>query len=121
MIRRLSIVAVTLLLLVPLSVRAQQPAQLRSTPVLTQALADSSLAGVVLSSSVLELVPGAELTQPHRHDAELFGYVLEGVVLTGLEHGPIQRYEAGQMFHEPLGILHTHFANESPTEPARVL
>jgi quercetin dioxygenase-like cupin family protein len=100
---------------------AQQPTQLRSTPVLTQVLSDSTLAGAVLTSSVLELIPGAEVTQPHRHDAELFGYILEGAVLTSLENGPIQRYEEGQMFYEPRGILHTHFANMSQDTPARVL
>ncbi|MEX2584514.1 MAG: cupin domain-containing protein, partial [Gemmatimonadota bacterium] len=75
----------------------------------------------VVTSSVLELAPGAVLTNPHRHDAALFGYVLEGAILTSLEHGPIQRYEEGEMFHEPLRILHTHFENPDPDMPAQVL
>jgi quercetin dioxygenase-like cupin family protein len=97
------------------------PQPLRSTPVLTQALADSAFAGTVLNSSVLELAPGAEVTQAHRHDAELFGYILDGAVLTSLENGPIQRYDTGQMFYERRGILHTYFANASAETPARVL
>lgn len=95
---------------------------LRSTPVLAQPLTgDPALAGKSVTTSRLELAPGAVLTNPHQHPGELFGYILEGVVLTALENGPIQRYEAGQMFYEYRGVTHTHFENESKTEPARVL
>jgi quercetin dioxygenase-like cupin family protein len=105
------------------SAAAAQTAQppLRSTPVLTQALQDSAFAGMVVNSSVLELRPGGVVAEPHRHDAELFGYILEGAVLTSLENGPIQRYEQGEMFYERRGILHSHFANASEDVPARVL
>lgn len=102
---------------------AQTPADqpLRSTPVLTQPVADPDLEGAVVTTTHLELVPGALLTNPHRHPGDLFGYVLEGAILTGLGNGIPTRYEAGQMFYEPRGILHTHFQNASETTPARVL
>ncbi|MQA92274.1 MAG: cupin domain-containing protein [Gemmatimonas sp.] len=111
------------LLGVPIAAAAQSASAqpLRSTPVMTQALEDSAFVGVVVNSSVLELVPGAEVTEAHTHDAELFGYILEGAVLTSLENAPIQRYEAGEMFYERRRILHTHFANASSESPARVL
>ena len=95
---------------------------LRSTPVLAQPLTgDPALQGKSVTTSRLELAPGALLTNPHQHPGELFGYILEGAILTSLDNGPIQRYEAGQMFYEHRGVTHTHFENESKTEPARVL
>ncbi|WP_373399995.1 hypothetical protein V8V91_10450 [Algoriphagus halophilus] len=52
--------------------------------VFSKALSDPGLAGFRVESSVMTLVPGAEDTVAHRHDAELFGYVLEGNVQIGL-------------------------------------
>jgi quercetin dioxygenase-like cupin family protein len=114
-----------LVLSFPAALAGQQQAStqpLRSTPVLTQALTgDPELAGKAVTISRLELAPGALLTDPHTHPAELFGYVLEGAVLTGLNNAPPQRYETGQVFYEYRGVTHTHFQNASETQPARVL
>jgi quercetin dioxygenase-like cupin family protein len=75
--------------------------------------------GYALSSSVLELVPAGVDTVAHRHDSELFGYVLEGAVDVQLEGGPMQRFEAEQMFYEQRNVLHAYLGN--PNQPARVL
>lgn len=103
------------------SSHAQEPSPLSSQPVRSQVLTDSIFGGAQMASNQLTLAPGAVLTNPHRHPGDLFGYIIEGAVLTGLENGEPVRYEAGEMFYEPRGILHTHFQNASETTPARVL
>lgn len=116
------LLTLALILNAPALVAQQASAQpLQSTPVLTQVLTDSVFDGTSMTTSQIELAPGALLTNPHSHPGDLFGYVLEGTVLTALGHGEVQKYEAGSMFYEPKGSLHTHFENESKTDPARVL
>lgn len=100
---------------------AQDASPVSSQPVRSQLLTDSIFAGAQFASNELTLAPGAVLTNPHRHPGDLFGYIIEGAILTGLENGEPVRYDAGEMFYEPRGILHTHFQNASETEPARVL
>mgnify|MGYP006176369777 CR=1 FL=1 len=58
--------------------------------------------------------PGALLTNPHQHPGELFGYVLEGAILTSLENGPIQRYQAGEMFYEHRGVDYRGVGADDP-------
>jgi quercetin dioxygenase-like cupin family protein len=94
---------------------------MRFHPVLTQALRDPELAGYSLQTSVAELAPGAVDTVDHRHGAEVFGYVLEGSIVTEVDRGARTTYEAGQMFYEYRGALHGHFENPSRTSRARVL
>jgi quercetin dioxygenase-like cupin family protein len=94
---------------------------MRFHPVLTQALRDPELAGYSLQTSVAELAPGAVDTVDHRHGAEVFGYVLEGSIVTEVDRGPRTTYTAGQMFYEYRGALHGHFENPSRTSRARVL
>ena len=94
---------------------------MRFHPVLTQALRDPELAGYSLQTSVAELAPGAVDTVDHRHGAEVFGYVLEGSIVTEVDRGPRTTYSAGQMFYEYRGALHGHFENPSRTSRARVL
>lgn len=116
----ISAAAIVLLLAAPL--RAQEPPRpLTQTPVRTQILSDSIFENVTTTVNHLEMAPGALLTNPHSHPGDLMGYIIEGSILTGLEHGELVRYDAGEMFYEPQGILHTHFQNASETEPARVL
>jgi quercetin dioxygenase-like cupin family protein len=94
---------------------------MRFHPVLTQALRDPELAGYSLQTSVAELAPGAVDTVDHRHGAEVFGYVLEGSIVTKVDRGPRTTYTTGQMFYEYRGALHGHFENPSRTSRARVL
>jgi quercetin dioxygenase-like cupin family protein len=94
---------------------------MRFHPVLTQALRDPELAGYSLQTSVAELAPAAVDTVDHRHGAEVFGYVLEGSIVTQVNGGPLTTYAAGQMFYESRGALHGHFENASRTARARVL
>lgn len=119
---RWCVVSLALIVYAP-ALKAQQDTgqPLRSTPVLTQVLTDSVFGGASMTTSEIELAPGAVLTNPHSHPGDLFGYVLEGTVVTALNHAGIQRFEVGSMFYEPKGSVHTHFENASKTDPARVL
>lgn len=94
---------------------------IRFQSVLAQALRDPELAGYTLQTSVAELAPGAVDTVDHRHGAEVFGYVLDGSIVTQVDGGPRTTFAAGQMFYEYRGALHGHFENPSRTSRARVL
>jgi quercetin dioxygenase-like cupin family protein len=50
----------------------------------------------------------------------VLGYVLEGKVRFGVDHGPEQIVPAGGTFFEPTGALHSAFGSADQT-PARVL
>jgi quercetin dioxygenase-like cupin family protein len=58
---------------------------------------------------------------PHRHDAELFGYVIEGEVELQLAGRPNVTYRQGQMFHEPRNIVHSMLRNQSREKTAKIL
>jgi quercetin dioxygenase-like cupin family protein len=90
-------------------------------PVLNQALADADLKGYTLESTVLTIVPGGADTVAHRHDCDLFGYVLEGEVEIGLEKKAPLKFSTGQMFYEPRNVLHSLARNGSKGKQARVL
>ena len=68
----------------------------------------------------VELAPG-QASQPHRHHAYVFVYVLEGVVEMQVAGGELRRLSAGEMFHETPADVHTVSRNPSTTETARIL
>lgn len=68
----------------------------------------------------LELAPGQAST-PHRHDAHVFVYVLEGRVRMQVEGGEVLTLGVGEMFYESPDDVHTVSDNASDTEPARIL
>lgn len=84
-------------------------------------LTDADLKGYKLESSVMTIPAGATDTVSHRHDCDLFGYVLEGEVKIGLDHSTPATYKTGQMFFEKRNVLHSLAANPLPDRPARVL
>jgi quercetin dioxygenase-like cupin family protein len=51
----------------------------------------------------------------------VLGYVLEGKVRFGVDHGPEQIIAAGGTFFEPTGALHSAFGSADPDTPAKVL
>lgn len=66
----------------------------------------------------VEYPPGG--TSPaHRHDAEVFVYVLQGTLTMQVDGQPAVTLEAGQAFHESPGDVHRVSANASRTEPAK--
>lgn len=95
--------------------------ELGHVPVLRQALADPELKGYELFSQVLEIPPSFTDTVAHRHDAELFGYVLEGSVKVKLKGRPAAIFRQGEMFYEPRNILHTRLQNMEGNRLSKIL
>jgi quercetin dioxygenase-like cupin family protein len=89
-----------------------------SATLLTRDLPDMPGKEVVMLT-VSYLPGGASL--PHRHDAEVFVYVLEGSVVMQVEGQPAQTLGVGQTFHEGPTDVHRQSANASATQPAKLL
>jgi quercetin dioxygenase-like cupin family protein len=73
----------------------------------------------VLMITVTYLPGGASL--PHRHDAQVFVYVLEGELTMQVRGEPLVRVRPGQTFYEGPGDIHQVSANASRTAPAKIL
>lgn len=69
--------------------------------------------------TVQYLPGGASL--PHRHDAHVFVYVLEGSVKMQVDGQPAVTLTAGQTFYENPNDVHRVSANASTTQPAKIL
>lgn len=69
---------------------------------------------------VVNFAPG-EVSQPHRHNADLFVYVLEGSVVTQVNGDSPQTVHAGGVFYESPTDVHTVSRNASETQPAKLL
>lgn len=89
-----------------------------SATLLTRDLPDMPGKEVVMLA-VSYLPGGASL--PHRHDAEVFVYVLEGSVVMQVDGQPAQTLGVGQTFHEGPTDVHRQSANASATQPAKLL
>ncbi len=68
----------------------------------------------------VNLEPG-QSSQPHRHNAHVFVYVLEGQVNMQVAGGELVTLSAGETFYENPENIHTVSENASDTEPARFL
>jgi quercetin dioxygenase-like cupin family protein len=68
----------------------------------------------------VQMAPGAA-AQPHRHDANVFVYMLEGAVIMQVKGGPRVTLHPGQTYYESPSDIHTLAQNASRTEPARFL
>lgn len=64
--------------------------------------------------------PGAA-SLPHRHDAQVFVYVLEGEMTMQVKGQPPVTLRAGQTFYEAPNDIHQVSANASGTAPAKIL
>jgi quercetin dioxygenase-like cupin family protein len=73
----------------------------------------------VLMITVTYLPGGASV--PHRHDAQVFVYVLEGELIMQVQGAKAQTLGPGQTFYEGPGDLHEVSANASSTKPAKIL
>lgn len=69
---------------------------------------------------LVEFAPG-EVSQPHRHNADLFVYVLEGSVVTQVKGADPQTVHAGGVFYESPTDVHSVSRNASDTQPAKLL
>jgi quercetin dioxygenase-like cupin family protein len=97
---------------------ANEPARTKATTLLTQALpAEVGTEGRVIT---VEFPPGAS-TPPHQHDGTIFACVVEGAVVSALDDGREQRFEAGQAWFERPGQVHRVSRNASDTAPAKIV
>lgn len=58
---------------------------------------------------------------PHRHDAQVFVYVLEGSMTMQVDGSPPVTLTAGQTFYEAPDDVHRVSMNASKTHPAKIL
>ena len=58
---------------------------------------------------------------PHRHDAQVFVYVLEGEMIMQVDGSAPLTLRAGQTFYEGPSDIHRVSANASKTAPAKIL
>lgn len=68
----------------------------------------------------VDFAPG-EVSQAHRHNSDVFVYVLEGSIITQVKGGSPQTVRAGDTFYESPTDIHTVSRNASETEPAKLL
>jgi quercetin dioxygenase-like cupin family protein len=73
----------------------------------------------ILMITVEYLPGGASL--PHRHNAQVFVYVLDGAVRMQTQGAAPVTLGPGKTFYEAPGDIHTVSANASRTKPARIL
>ncbi len=95
--------------------------QLQFAPVLNTFLSDPDLKKFQLQSSLMTVPPSLVDTVSHRHDADLFGYVIDGTVEVGLDYKESIIFKAGQMFHEKRNVIHSLLRNPDKNTPAKVL
>ena len=68
----------------------------------------------------VEFAPG-EVSHAHRHNADVFVYVLEGSIITQVKGGSPQTVHAGDVFYESPTDVHSVSRNASQTQPAKLL
>jgi len=90
----------------------------KETPLITRVLPDVPGREVLIETVVL--APG-EVIPAHRHNADVFAYVLKGSIITRVEGGESQTVHASEVFYESPTDLHLGSRNASTTEPATLL
>lgn len=78
--------------------------------------------GKSIRGVLVEYPPGGS-SEGHTHPSSAFIYatVLEGAIRSQVNDGPVEVYHAGENFSEMPGDRHGVSANDSETEPARLL
>ena len=85
-------------------------------PVLNKEL--TGITGKEGTMITVEYAPGAS-SDPHRHNAHVFVYVIEGSVEMGVNNSPPVTLGPGQSFYESPTDIHTVSRNASKTQPAK--
>jgi quercetin dioxygenase-like cupin family protein len=90
----------------------------KETPLMTKDLPD--VPGKEGLIERVALSPG-EIVPPHRHNADVFAYVLDGSIITQLMGGKPRTVHAGEVFYESPTDVHVESRNASTTQPATLL
>ena len=99
-----------------------------------EASSGSSLNKVeIVSSHAIPDMPGKRMTvvrvtygpggftPPHRHGGSVTAYINKGQIRSQLNDGPVEVFDVGQSFFEPLGTIHAVSANASATDWAELI
>jgi quercetin dioxygenase-like cupin family protein len=97
---------------------ADAPKESAVKPLLTQDLPD--VKGKEVLMLTVEYLPGGA-SKAHRHDADVFVYVLEGSVIMQVDGQQPVTLTPGQTFHESPTDIYRTSANASKTAPAKFL
>jgi quercetin dioxygenase-like cupin family protein len=107
------------LLLFPLLASSSADVQVaKETPLMTKNLPDVPGKEGLIETVVLS--PG-EVVPAHRHNADVFAYVLQGSIITQMKGGRPQTVRAGEVFYESPTEVHVASRNASTTQPATLL
>lgn len=90
-------------------------------PVLAQKLSDPELKNYTMESVVMTAKAGGVDSIPHKHDAELFGYILDGQLEVRVGDAAPKIYKKGEMFYEPRNITHYSTRNSDSQTDANIL
>jgi quercetin dioxygenase-like cupin family protein len=98
---------------------ARQPvSQAMVQPLMNEDL--EGIPGKELLMLTVEYLPGGA-SLPHRHDAQVCVYVLEGELTMQVAGSPPVTLRRGQTFYESRTDVHVVSANASKTAPAKIL
>jgi quercetin dioxygenase-like cupin family protein len=94
-----------------------------TAPAAVKQLITQELAGVAGKEVLMATVtyPPGGASPPHRHDAQVFVYVLEGELKMQVQGGPTVTLKPGETFYESPTDVHAVSANASQTAPAKFL
>jgi quercetin dioxygenase-like cupin family protein len=115
-LRLIAMAGLTMMLGASLAAENAPPAKV--TPLMTRDL--PGIAGKEMLVLMVEYPPGG-VSLPHRHDASVFVYVLEGAVTMQVAGSAPVTLKAGETFYEAPGDIHVTSANASSTAPAKFL
>jgi quercetin dioxygenase-like cupin family protein len=120
---RASLLAVMLALCQAFAIATVTAAEPSAQPALVRQLIETELVGLPekeLLTLTVEYPPGGA-SAPHRHDAQVFVYVLQGEVTMQIAGSPAVTLRQGQTFYESPTDVHVVSANASKTAPAKIL
>jgi len=96
--------------------QAAEPKPAAVKPLLTEPL--TGIPGKEVTVLTVEYLPGGA-SAPHRHDADVFVYVLEGAVVMQVDGKQPVTVRKGETFRESPNDVHRQSRNASETEPAK--
>jgi quercetin dioxygenase-like cupin family protein len=108
----------TLPSMMPAVLAAENAPPAKATPLMARDL--EGIAGKEMLVLVVEYPPGG-VSQPHRHNASVFVYVLEGSVTMQVAGSAPVTLKPGDTFFEAPGDVHVTSANASSSAPAKFL
>ena len=113
---KLAIGAALVMTLPGATTQAADPKPAVVKPLLTEPL--TGIPGKEVTVLTVEYLPGGA-SAPHRHDADVFVYVLEGAVVMQVDGKEPVTVRKGETFRENPKDIHRQSMNASQTEPAR--